>query len=159
MNLKERERLLTRHPPCYCASSLTCMYVLRACYRYVAVSPQRIMAAAHGSHGGKGSTDALTDDELLLPLPDATATTAATSEHESIVTTTLAFTVLGDPGELVDIAVVFPSQPAAAGVALDDVMMGPLPLGGKVRVARVEVGPSGRSDVKCSTTSNGCHGG
>jgi hypothetical protein len=123
--------------------------------RYVAVSPQRIMAAAHGRNKG-ASNDAVTEDELLLPSPpDATTSTtatigAATTSEGSGRSTTLAFTVLGEPGEQVEIAVVVPPQPAAGVTVVGGV------LHGKVRVVRVEVGPSGRSAVKCSATSDGC---
>lgn len=120
------------------------------CCRYVAVSPQRIMAATRGSGShDQGGSDALTEDELLPSLPVG----ATTGANES--TASLAFTVLGEPGEEVEIAVVVPSTTAGAVEARAGGQIGPL--GGKVRVVRVEIGPSGRSAVKCSTVKrNGC---
>ena len=99
------------------------------------------MAAAHGSGvHDQGGSDALTEDELLLPSLPVDATTGASKS-----TAALTFTVLGEPGENVEIGVVVPSATASA-------------LAGKVRVVRVEVGPSGQNAVKCSTTQrNGCH--
>jgi len=109
------------------------------------------MAAAHGSGGhDQGGSDALTEDELLLPTLSVDATTGASES-----TATLTFTVLGEPGEEVEIAVVVPSATAGAAGAREGGMIGPL--GGKVRVVRVEVGPSGQSAVKCSAAKhNGC---
>jgi hypothetical protein len=61
----------------------------------------------------------------------------------------------GEPGEEVEIAVVVPSATADAAGAREGGMIGPL--SGKVRVVRVEVGPSGQSAVKCSAAkNNGC---
>ena len=61
----------------------------------------------------------------------------------------------GEPGEEVEIAVVVPSATTGAAGAREGGMIGPL--GGKVRVVRVEVGPTGQSAVKCSAVKhNGC---
>ena len=92
----------------------------------------------------------MTEDELLLPSFSVHATTGA-SESTAMLT----FTVLGEPGEEAEIAVVVPSTTAGAAGAREGGMIGPL--GGKVRVVRVEVGLSGQSTVKCSAAKhNGC---
>ena len=64
--------------------------------KYVAVSPQRFMAARASKLGGGadgGASDALVEDELLSDGGD----------H-------LAFCVLGDPGESIDVAVIAPND-------------------------------------------------
>ena len=108
--------------------------------KYVAVSPQRFMAA-HTSKSAEatdfGASDALLEDELL-------------SDDNAHLT----FYVLGDPGERVDIAVIAPKGNAgswatkAYDIAIDyDVSV----LSGTVVVVKVVVGPSGRSQVGCTT--------
>lgn len=90
----------------------------------------------------------MTDDELLTSLPLDVTTGASES------TATLTFTVLGEPGENTEIAVVVPSTTARAAGPRAGPMMGPL--GGKVSVVRVKVGPSGQNAVKCSAVNSSC---
>lgn len=102
--------------------------------KYVAVSPQRFMAAypSMSPHAADiSASDALIQDELLSEDGDS-----------------LTFLVMGEPDEIVDVVVITPA-PRVIHVdqltTTDDVDV----LSGTVAVVKVVVGPTGRSRVEC----------
>jgi hypothetical protein len=121
--------------------------------KYVAVSPQRFMAAnvSTSAMAVERGSDELYEDELLLP----------GSGGQEI----LAFTVLGEAGESVDVAVIAPTESTVAintqsadrprrgehGTVAEDVVAE-----GLVTVLQVVVGEGGRSEVACGIGSVGC---
>lgn len=107
--------------------------------KYVAVSPQRFMSAhVSGLAAVASASDALSEDELIA------------ADHSNEL---LGFTVLGEPGESVDVAVIAPPTRAVAanGVAADDAVAG-----GVVIVLKVVVGAAGKSGVECGPGKVGC---
>ena len=107
--------------------------------KYVAVSPQRFMSAhVSGLAAVASASDALSEDELIA------------ADHSNEL---LGFTVLGEPGESVDVAVIAPPTRAvsANGVGADDAVAG-----GVVIVLKVVVGAAGKSGVECGPGKVGC---
>ena len=97
--------------------------------KYVALSPQRIVAA----HTTVDSTDPDASDALL--------------ESELIVGPALAFTIIGAMNETVAITVVAPGPAAGAGRAMDGLAMA---MAGKIVVVKTTLGASGEAAVSCS---------
>ena len=119
--------------------------------KFVAVSPQRFVAArvSASAMAATGASDALAEDELLRS-PDGGGL--------------FEFTVLGEPGESVGVAVVVPSGNAGGGggsgggnASAKDNAAGMMGDGmGVVAVVKVVVGASGRSEVECAAKPAGC---